>query len=575
MCKSYLEMPNPLSPNIDMDPIPDKFPKRCMKDCPLGKPLDENGEGVTPNGDWSRMHRLLIKLALGYKRNLTVVYLGGSMTTGKMMHYREFPNDHSLMNSNWYLKCNSTCLGDPPYGGELALNNVCPTCAYSARFEYWLKQAYPDIDIISHNIAIGGSTSLSQLGVIIPTLAAIPHVDVYFMHYTDNDGNANTPIENIPPIRIAGFEYLVRYLLTRYHQTAAVINIESACLTCNTGAITDIEYVSNLHKPVTSYYHLPTINYNNSTLPDFAIVWVHPFWPYHQFISDLMAYVWKKQAEKLCHLYTTAMTSNYMFNITNMTLLPPPIPQYEHYRSSISFCVNPKTIYPFNERLSMNKTMNDPDVNASSHIYIYNRNDRNKYLFEMNPMSLESALHRDALWSYHDLGDGRHKYGFYINSLFGGNISLAVKVSHPKYNYVPSIGIGYLESHGGMGVARVTLTKEPFDSTHDEKILHGLFVLLNGTGESQNTSLTNFVRLCTSLPLKDGYVRKDRIDMPECDDVRGTRIRNSAMPNMDTEIVYVNVELLPVIESISTEKNDIVYKKRIDNRFKIEFIVSC
>jgi hypothetical protein len=173
-CLSINQLPNPLlNPIARMDSIPPYFSIRNCADCPLGKPLDNNGQGVIPGGDWTRFHKILYDLSTRRKKKLTIAFLGGSMTTGIMIGpTRYFRKQHKkydstvdysskpYLYSNWYTRCNNTCTGTGLNPHDLGLNNPCVKCAFPARFDYWLKFAYPNVEIVTHNLAISATSSL-------------------------------------------------------------------------------------------------------------------------------------------------------------------------------------------------------------------------------------------------------------------------------------------------------------------------------------------------------------------------------------------------------------------------------
>ena len=207
-----------------MDELPYEFPPRPVE-APLGKllsRLDYFGPPGNSQPDLRRLHRLfelldVLNSTANHSRNITIVFLGGSFTTGRMPGLGESAFAYRPQGySNVDLKCHGTCrnpLNQSDLSGDFSLQRNCPACAYPARFEHYLRTAYSAIagSIFVHNLAQPGSTSLSISSTLGDSLRQLPPVDAFFVTYVDNDRNFH---EQDTRRISAGFEILVRFLLS-------------------------------------------------------------------------------------------------------------------------------------------------------------------------------------------------------------------------------------------------------------------------------------------------------------------------------------------------------------------------
>ena len=177
--------------------------------------------------------------------NVTIVFLGGSLTHGHGVNMFPKRNITSFCNSNLKL-----CPID------LTENNPCVPCAFPKRFEHWIQQTYPGLFINVYNLARGATNTEGLLGFIDMSLSNIPTpIDVIFINYVDDDRNfGERPNEQVT----AAFEQLIRYLLV-YNLNVTVIDIE---MSTQTPSLT-----YSPHEVVLSHYLIPTINYDNIVHP--------------------------------------------------------------------------------------------------------------------------------------------------------------------------------------------------------------------------------------------------------------------------------------------------------------------
>jgi hypothetical protein len=270
ICRSFASLPNPLAPGVAMDPIPAAadFPSRCELDCPLGKHLSGAGDGVSPTADWRTFRKLVVALAHGRKKTLTVGVIGGSFATGKSVYRgRRGPNNPA---SNWNLRCNATCSSP---NGDFQLFKVCPTCSFVARFEWWLRQAYPETVVTVVNFGVGASNSQAILPVLSAQLDELGlDFDVFYVAYSDNDSayflhDIHDTAEEDRRLEVqAHFELLLHSLLTRPSRPV-VVNIDYFFDKRSVNASAGFWF--DLHDPVSAHYRVPSLNVYSAGDPAF------------------------------------------------------------------------------------------------------------------------------------------------------------------------------------------------------------------------------------------------------------------------------------------------------------------
>ena len=95
-------------------------------------------------------------------KNLTIGVLGGSMAYGNF--YTDLDEFRRY-----------TGVGEPPCrrqceieATEVSHTEYCSKCTFSSRFEYWLRQAYPKLNVRVINYALPATNSQSILSLLGP-----------------------------------------------------------------------------------------------------------------------------------------------------------------------------------------------------------------------------------------------------------------------------------------------------------------------------------------------------------------------------------------------------------------------
>ena len=457
-CPGHHDLPNPIQTGIDSDAFPPTLSVRCL-DCPLGMPLhlhSHDNHCLAKRGHWGRL--LQLQAALSHRpesldkamnlSNLTVVYLGGSMAAGRMPPINEKDSFSSVhcTNSSDYTGC--------------SLYQECQACAWPARFSYWLQQAYPHVHVASHNLAIGGSYSLSLLATLPSTLAAlriVDKVDLFIIAYTDNDMRRGPTKHNETT---AAFEALIRFLLLLPNKPA-VLNVEYFYLRPK-------RPVPNPHDRVIEYYHLPTIYYDPVAANVFKIVNSHPGWPYHQAFSDLIGSVWRWWACQSVKQYDVTVTPL-------RDVVPIPTTTLIAYQPIIPLCQHPNIL------LDASKMYGGSVVNDTTSTIVIPP--ESKWVLRGNPK--------------------KKKFGWHIKGTTG-RISFKVSVSATA---TPRIVVGYLQGYDEMGGVRLTLTKTPFDEETFPKMIHDQKYIFINASSLEKVSLTTTRNLC--------FLAEDEVDPPQ------------------------------------------------------------
>ena len=448
--------------------------------------------------------------------NVTIVFLGGSLTHGHGINMFPKRNITSFCNNNLELcPIDITAMGYIP----------CISCAFPKRFEYWLQQNYPYLTINVYNLAKGGINTESILGTVDIYLNNIPTViDVIFLNYVDNDRNfgerANGHIS-------AAFEQLIRYLQV-YNTNITIIDIE---MYSNTPSLT---YPP--HELVLQHYHIPTINYDKIVHSKLHMTERHPPWAYHQLISDVLSYTWLI-ANKTAFYTTYKHTSNII--ITTKYKLPSPIPQLYNYHTRIP-----------------------PVCTAITHLDAqYCTHIADKCESAINTINTTGTLGEWVLGQ-----DRPEKYGWYIDSLSGGQLQVTLYIT----NLNPTVIIGYLKSYECRGTVKVYVKGHPDD-----------YNLINST--MAQYSQTYIHRVC----LKKHII---------CHDTYAGAIPHDIGINKLEAPIDIIIELLPTPTTTAIDilvspihythhhkqqqqKRGLVTSgnitKCIGNRFKIAYIKSC
>ncbi len=225
----------------------------------------------------------------------------------------------------------------------------------------------------------------------------------------------------------------------------------------------DIEYylayypgrIAFFHEPVAHYYGIPILSCDHSATDAYTIKESHPTWPYHQFIADYLAYVWKKQLDMLCLLHR----EEPKFHVP-MYIIPPLMPSLAQFHVAFEYCTKPRT---------MIHALNDISSDISSKI----------------------SIERNNTWYFGDY-ENKHKFGWYVDSVNGGMISFPINVGAVS---PPHVGLGYMRSYGDMGTVPVTITQQPTRIDHEAKITTGLHIEITGNS-SARVSMSEETPVC-------------------------------------------------------------------------------
>ena len=427
---------------------------------------------------WHNVLRSLNERDDSSTKNLTVVFLGGSMLAGHM--------DKDFLE---WTQCAKNASGLCGREGP-NLNWDCKECAYPARFGTWLQKQYPDVNVQIHNMGIGGSVSRGILNVLGPALHELPHIDVVFLQWVTNDVvDHNVDDEAV----IVGYETLIRFLLSLKGSKTAVIDLPM--LAKGLGNNNDFggnSMVWKTHERVTKHYHIPILpieiytkepvvpNINttaacphNQSLPLWLKNNAHPAWPYHQVVAHFLSFAWAYQLTLVCQMQqqSVAGRANQAHNETTITLaegfsihawddgdsLPSLIPSIsDEVRSLHNFCILP--LSAFDAKLLTKGEGDGCD----------------KY-----DLAVSGTNSTKDQWHLGE--DVVGKPGWWIDAVEGANISFKMLMSDMN----PIIAVGYLSSYHGMGTVAIHL---------DDDISHKLYI--NALTHGKHVSMLRFQSLC-------------------------------------------------------------------------------
>jgi hypothetical protein len=312
-----------------------------------------------------------------------------------------------------------------------------------------------------------------------------------------------------------------------------------------------------------SYENAPPINWDTTL---YGKIWqplwyhgVHPPWPYHQLLSNLLTYVWIYQNDHICEdknsissISSSSSSSGSNNNKHNsnthsntVTDIPSPMPELKEYATVMNeFCldptdnINPNNILdiPFYEEIGTNKS---------------------------NPK-----------WNIGEDVIGNNKPGWWLDNPKGGNITFRVRLRDIN----PIIGVGYLQSYEKMGKVRIYI-----DDLREDA------VYIDALDTSQHVSVLGYQRLCkhkNSIPNKpsnnNNYNNSNNIIedsssktyFPFCEEKVSPKHRyRSEKFNREYTAHTLNFELLP--SKMSNHKSSHSHSSSHHNKFKIMYIVTC
>jgi hypothetical protein len=237
---------------------------------------------------------------------------------------------------------------------------------------------------------------------------------------------------------VASFELLVRHLLTLKNRPV-VINMDYYTIV---PLSTDRRFP--LHSPVVDYYSLPSLNFFTAGDDEFLIKEPHPFWYFHQIVSDYMAYVWRRQMELTCQMISeeakegaNGENDNEVAISHRPAELPPRMPSLSRYTGYFQTCPKPSTVL------------------KAEYFNLHSRNEEFKFNrimavvvapFQSNRVHLLNASLNHHNWQIQ--GEEDKKWGWYIDSLIGGQISFRIQIPNVRH---AMIDVGYLRSWNRAG----------------------------------------------------------------------------------------------------------------------------
>ena len=229
---------------------------------------------------------------------------------------------------------------------------------------------------------------------------------------------------------------------------------------------------------VTKYYHIPTIHVEDYIIKDsklsqmmvnYKINWdkntygsewqslwnarVHPPWPYHQLLSNLLAYVWYYQNDHICdHVTDNEDIHKHNKHIPHHHDLPPLMPELKEYATVMNeFCLHPTH-----------------NINTNDIVDI--------------PFYKEVGTNKSSpRWNLGEDVIGNGKPGWWLDNPKGGMITFKVRLRDIN----PIIGVGYLQSYEKMGKVRIYIDDNKADS-----------VYIDALDTSQHVSVLGYQRLC-------------------------------------------------------------------------------
>ena len=439
--------------------------------------------------DLSRFDRVMREAASNSTPTLNVLLLGGSMTSGRMQNH----NDKSASNCWRGLSGHGvdgvgyefTCFDPlhPEAAGKESQNNDCKPCAYGARFESWLKAAYPHKKVSVFNIARGGQGStacVGMLGGLMKVNDIGRTIDVVITNFAHNDG-AETDKRGRRAMKILrehhkgeavsettekkwqmeckamangvilrDHEVLLRELLS-LPKKPAVLEMELA------GGEITANGLYPLHQTVMEHYQVPAISWQRSGGHTKFNIMGHPSWPWHQFIADWLAYTWSRLADHSCRDHPS---QEFPLDL--------PAPKWAT-GDSTGFCSDPLTFIDA-KAVSLNVSRGGGSASAP-----------------VTSTTVPVAKKVEGNWTFGEDHPSNGKPGWWMDDPAGGKIVFEVSMSKTGSH---TGGIGYLSSwHPSMGAAWVSLEGDPA----------GWGTLVNASNGGHKISTTDFHRLCTPL----------------------------------------------------------------------------
>jgi hypothetical protein len=232
------------------------------EESPMGKVLTGLQSLLEYEGDLSRWYQLVNRLKLQPGAKIDILLIGGSMASGVI----STPEDK--LGADGDLACPSV----PPnsrgntcrIGIESGSSGECHRCSFASRFEHWLQKAYPVAKITIHNLALGGHGSelhariLNHRLKLLQERTGMTEIDGVLLHLVDNDHAKADFKDNQDDNRQAllkgraveaGYETVVRLVLSRYGHSAVLALQQCGCCSCKNPYIGADPTILNITKP--------------------------------------------------------------------------------------------------------------------------------------------------------------------------------------------------------------------------------------------------------------------------------------------------------------------------------------
>lgn len=504
---------NNLSPidGTDTSLIPKFFPTFLRSfHAPLGKDISDTGGFVNASrSSFDRWHAILDAITHKQKKTLKIVLLGGSLASGEFPWNLPWNADPYLgaPYSNRGLQCEGQCHTHTfldnnmtfVWNGDFGQGD-CSECSFIRRWVDWLQRAYPDVEITYQNLAIAGQPNAGALGRYGHELANLVDVDFVVIGYTFNDWAA---AESVGDVEIgASFEQLLITIMESEASPQILIYEYN-------GQLIDPaqHFVYIPHVAIANHYKIPVVSYDLSciSLPDeerkthdppYPTLpplppntssngkWspinfygqVHPHWPHHQFMADLLSYSWWWVANQFCN--SSESHSHSHTHIHTHTHIKP-IPELSEARLKFQQCFNSLTSVTTqdgHESIMFGSKMNQQDeplasstdfplladvLTTSTNGSMGGRPFDKSILPTINMTALQqgnTAIQQfngtksdffasniyNSTWTFGEDVPGNRKYGWFLDSsTYGGRLTFKVYMKKKD----PRIIFSYLESY--------------------------------------------------------------------------------------------------------------------------------
>lgn len=323
--------------------------KDIYGDSPLGVPLRENMVEYLRK-DFRKLHKLQRHMAAPddpkwkqqHGKNVTIVFLGGALCSGAV---GKDLDQHPVRKSPSSVvakadQCESITSDSLPTSCRIGTrtSKSCKPCAYPVRFQTWLQNAYPHLNIRAYNLGAAGMNSQTCLASLDSLLTQVTRpIDMVVLDFSEADKAAGVSGgADAEKLISASFERLVRYF--GYTHRAVVIDLEhsthvsvSATQPVNSA---HNQHVTTAHDPsfivpapyreqryrqhdaVINQYELPTLRYEEHAFFNTTLLGQEISYAHHQLLANHLAFFWYKESIKVClnmrdhkvHSYTHVST---------------------------------------------------------------------------------------------------------------------------------------------------------------------------------------------------------------------------------------------------------------------------